>query len=147
MTFQQARMDEFLAEYHRKRARASELHRKLGEISVSSTASRNVVKVTVNGQSQVTGIEFPTAAYKRMPAAELVKSIMDTIGAASVQATAAVSALMTPELPPGLNFVEMLRGKTDIATILPAETAIPEEVRDYIGYEPGEFSEEEKRDV
>jgi len=139
MSFYQQRAEELLAQYHEKRARAGELRRKLGGISASATAPRNVVKVSVNGQGQVSAIEFPTSAYKRTPPAELAKILIDTIQEAAGKAIVAVRELMTPELPVGLNFIDMLQGKANEPAVL-AEPQLPDEVREYIGYQPGELS-------
>ena len=135
-----ANVEELLAGYREKIAKQGELRRRLAEISGTATASRNVVKVTVNGQGQVRSIDFPTGAYKRTPPKDLAKSIMETIEQAREQATEAVRELMTPELPAGLNFIEMLQGKADAPAILPKLPPIPEQVREYIGYKPGELS-------
>lgn len=134
-------VEELLAGYREKVAKQAELRRRLAEISGTATASRNVVKVTVNGQGQVRSIEFPVSTYKRTPPADLSKTIMETIEQARHQAMEAVRELMTPELPAGLNFMEMLQGKADAPGILPPkEPPIPEQVREYIGYKPGELS-------
>jgi DNA-binding protein YbaB len=136
-----AKVEDLLAGYREKVAKQAELRRKLAEISGTATASRNVVKVTVNGQGQVRSIEFPISAYKRTPPADLAKTIMETIEQARHQAMEAVRELMTPELPAGLNFMEMLEGKADAPGILPPkEPSIPDQVREYIGYKPGELS-------
>jgi DNA-binding protein YbaB len=137
MSVYQQQAEELLARYHEKRARAGELRRKLDGISANATASRNVVKVSVNGKGQVIAIEFLTSAYKRTPPAELAKILMDTIQEATGKALEAVRELMTPELPSGLNFMDMLQGKADAPAILAqAEARLPEEVRQYIGDEP-----------
>ena len=135
-----AKVDEMLAEYREKLAKQGELRRKLAQVACTATASRNLVSVSENGQGQVRSIEFPTSAYKRTPPKELAEKIMETIEQARHQAMEAVRELMTPELPAGLNFMEMLQGKADAPGIFPKEPPIPEQVREYIGYKPGELS-------
>ena len=64
---------------------------------------------------------------------------METIEQARNQATEAVRELMVPELPAGLNFMEMLSGRAGEPYISPGEPLLPEQVREYIGYKPGEM--------
>lgn len=139
MTLYQQKADELLAQYHESLAKVADLRSKLNEVSVSVAAPRNVVQVTVNGQGQVSALEFPTGAYKRTPPAELAATLLETIQEAARQATEVVRELISPEVTPGLNFMEMLRGKADAPAVFP-EPQLPDEVREYIGYKPGEFS-------
>jgi DNA-binding protein YbaB len=140
MTRYDQEIDDLLTEYRERRAKAGELRRTIEEIAVSVTAPRAAVKVTVNAQGQVAAIEFPTGGYKRMPPAELAATLMDTIGEATQKALAAVRELMTPELPAGLNFMELLQGKADLATVLPEEPSMPDAVREYVEYGRGPHS-------
>jgi hypothetical protein len=138
MTIYDRQIEELTAEYRRRRAQAGELRRKIGEISGCATAPREVVKVTVGAQGEVRAVEFPTGAYKRMAPAELAGTLMATIGEARDKALAAVGELMTPELPRGLNIVDLLQGKADLPGALPAEPAIPDAVREYVDHGRGQ---------
>jgi hypothetical protein len=141
VSYYDERVAELLEDLKAKQARAGEVRRKLDEISASAAAPRNIVKVTVNAQGQLTGIEFPVAGYKRMPPIELAKTIMDTTCQAVDKATDAVRELLTPEMPAGLNFMDMLQGKApkpDLAAIM---KTIPERVLEHIGLSPEEFSD------
>jgi len=138
MSIYDRQIEELTAEYHRRRAKAGELRRKISEISACVTAPREVVKVTVGAQGEVRAVEFPTGAYKRMAPAELAGTLMATIGEARDKALAALSDLMTPELPPGLNLVDLLQGKADLPGALPDEPAIPDAVREYVDHGRGQ---------
>ena len=133
MSIYQQRAKELVAEYEERRARAGELRRKIGEITGTATASRGTVKVTVGVQGEVTALEFPTGAYKRMAPKELAETLLATINEAREKAVESVRELMTPELPAGLNFIELLQGKADRVGPAPTEADIPDAVRDYLG--------------
>jgi DNA-binding protein YbaB len=140
VSYYDERVTELLEELKQKQARAGELRRKLDEISASATAPRNVVKVTVNAQGQLTDLEFPVAAYKRMPPVELAKTIMDASREATAKAMDAVRELMTPEMPAGLNFLETLQGKAAQPDLSAIVKTLPERVLEHIGLSPDEFS-------
>lgn len=139
MSYYDERVAELLEDLKQKQARASELRRKLDEISASATAPRNIVKVTVNAQGQLSGIEFPVAGYKRLPPVELAKTIMDTAREAADKAIDAVRELMTPEMPAGLNFIDMLQGKAPQPDLAAIVKTLPERVLEHIGLSPDEF--------
>lgn len=141
MSYYDERVAELLEELRKKQERASELRRKLDEISASATAPRNIVKVTVNAQGQLTGIEFPVAGYRRLPPVELAKAIMDTNREAADKAAEEVRVLMTPEMPAGLNFMEMLQGKAPQPDLSAIVKTLPERVLEHIGLSPEEFSD------
>jgi hypothetical protein len=83
----------------------------------------------VSARGDVTAIEFPTEAYKRMPPKELSEVLLATISEARDNALKAVQDTMAAELPKGLNFIEMLKGTADIAVAAPTEEDIPDFVR------------------
>jgi DNA-binding protein YbaB len=141
VSYYDERVTELLENLKQKQARADELRRKLEEISASAAAPRNIVKVTVNARGQVTDIEFPVAGYKRMPPIELAKTIMDATREAADKATNAVRELMTPEMPAGLNFMEMLHGKAPKPDLTAIMKTLPERVLEHIGLSPEEFSD------
>jgi DNA-binding protein YbaB len=129
--FYEHQLDELIARYQERRARAVELRRQISDISASATAPRKVVKITVGAQGEVRAVEFPTDAYRRMTPAELAAIFMTTIEQAREKAMAALSELMTPELPPGLNVLGLLQGKVDFASAMPETPAIPDVVKEY----------------
>jgi DNA-binding protein YbaB len=93
-SFQRQTTEELLAEFRKRQARARELQGKVAEVSGSATAPRRSVKVTVGAGGEVSGIEFLTDAYKRMPPAELSEVLLSTINEARTAAHTAVAELM-----------------------------------------------------
>ena len=81
-------------------------------------------------QGEISAIEFPTGAYKRMAPKELSDALTATINEAREQALAAFQELMAPEMPKGLNFQQLLTGRTDVAG--PTEADIPQVVREHL---------------
>jgi hypothetical protein len=64
-----------------------------------------------------------------MPPKELSEVLLATISEARGKALKSVQDTMAPELPKGLNFIEMLKGTADIAVATPTEGDIPDFVR------------------
>jgi DNA-binding protein YbaB len=129
MNFYEQQAEELAAAYEVQRAKTTELRRKITEITGTATAPRKSVKATVSARGDVTAIEFPTEAYKRMPPKELSEVLLATISEARDNALKAVQDTMAAELPKGLNFIEMLKGTADIAVAAPTEEDIPDFVR------------------
>jgi DNA-binding protein YbaB len=132
------RAEEAFAQYQERRAKAAELRRVITAISATAVAPREVVKVTVSGKGDVTAIEFPTSAYKRMAPTELATVLLATIREARAKALYAAAEVMMPELPKGLNFIDLIEGKADLEAAAPDEADIPDAVRDFLekGYGP-----------
>src|SRR5258707_14622474 len=110
-------LDQLLEEYRKRRAEASERQRKIQEISATAAAPRQAVKVTVGAQGEITGLEFPTSAYKRMAPNELAEAILGAAREAKAKALDAYKELMTPIMPAGLNFLDLIQGKADFAKV------------------------------
>ena len=125
-------IEELMTRYRDRRARAGELQRQIAEITGNAVAQRQTVKVTVNVQGEITALEFPTGAYKRMTPVELAETITATAREAKAKALENLKTLMLPELPNGLNFMDLIQGKADLATALPEEPPMLDEVREYI---------------
>jgi DNA-binding protein YbaB len=132
MVIHQQQAEELFAVYRQRQAEAAELRRKLAASTATAVAPRGVVKVTVAANGDVTSIDFPTSAYKRMAPAELARVLVSTIGDARAKALTAAAEVLTPELPKGLNFAEMAQGKAYLSAAAPSEEDIPDAVRKYL---------------
>jgi DNA-binding protein YbaB len=129
MNVYEQQVEELTAAYEAQRAKTMELRRKITETTGSATAPRKSIKVTVSARGDVTAIEFPTEAYKRMPPKELSEVLLATIGKAKSAALKSVKDTMAAELPKGLNYIEMLKGNADAAVTAPTEADMPDFVR------------------
>jgi DNA-binding protein YbaB len=127
-----ADLEELMAQYRERRARAGELQREIAAITGTATAQRQTVKATVNVQGEITALEFPTGAYKRMTPVELAEAITSTVAAAKAKALESMKSVLLPEMPGGLNFMDLIQGKADVVAALPAEPPMLDEVRRYI---------------
>ncbi|MFE4019623.1 YbaB/EbfC family nucleoid-associated protein [Streptomyces sp. NPDC059101] len=126
------RIEELLEEYRRQRQEAGELQQRLREISATGTAPRQTVKVTVGAQGELTGVEFPTGAYRRMAPAELTEAILDAARSARKEALIQAGELMASRLPAEIPAVEFLQGTADLTALLPEQPSMPEAVRTYV---------------
>ncbi|MCE7001558.1 YbaB/EbfC family nucleoid-associated protein [Kibdelosporangium philippinense] len=76
------------------------VRRRVAEISVSVTAPRKVVTITVGQHGQITDLQFPTSAYLGLSPADLATTVMRTLRQAQAQARERVATLMAPVVPP-----------------------------------------------
>lgn len=129
MNVYEQQVEELTAAYEAQRAKTTELRRRITETTGTATAPRKSIKVTVSARGDVTAIEFPTEAYKRMPPKELSEALLATIGKAKSAALKSVKDTMAAELPKGLDYIEMLKGNADAAVAAPTEADMPDFVR------------------
>jgi DNA-binding protein YbaB len=125
-------IEELLAEYRDAREQAVETRRRINEVQATATAPRQVVKITVGAQGQVTALEFPTGAYRNLPPKELSKVIMATLEQARAQALSAVSEVTLGRMLGGVSPADLLQGRVDPRSLLPEELELPEAVRAYV---------------
>ena len=96
-----AEIEELLAKYRERRSKAGELQRQITAVTGTATAQRQTVKITVNVQGEITALEFPTGAYKRMAPAELAEVITSTQQAAKAKALESMQSMLLPEIRTG----------------------------------------------
>ncbi|MFK4104975.1 YbaB/EbfC family nucleoid-associated protein [Streptomyces sp. NPDC019531] len=134
-------IEELLGAYRRERAQVGELQRRMREVKASATAPRQALKVTVNSQGEVTELEFPTGAYKRMAPVELSQMLITTIQKARSTAMADVAEVLSGHLPAGMSASDLLQGKADLGGLLPETPPMADEVHEYVtGGRPGRGS-------
>jgi DNA-binding protein YbaB len=125
-------IEELMAQYRERRARAGALQREVSGITGTAVAPRQSVKVTANAQGEITALEFPTGGYKRMTPNELAEVITATAREAKARALDGLKAVLLPQLPAGLNFMDLIQGKADLATVFPDEPPMLDAVRQYV---------------
>ncbi|MFF8883753.1 YbaB/EbfC family nucleoid-associated protein [Streptomyces flaveolus] len=125
-------IEELRATYQTQLAQIGELQRRMREVSGTATAKAQAMKVTVGPQGEVTAVEFPTGAYRRMTPKELADLVTSTIQDARAKANAALAEVMAPHLPTGMDADRLLRGTADVGELLSQEPAMPDAVREYV---------------
>lgn len=125
-------IEQLTEEYEKARARSGELRQQVRDLTASVTAPRETVKVTVGAQGEVRSIEFPTGAYKRMAPAELSTALMDALNEAKDKAQAMLSELLAPNMPAGMNFLDVIQGKAGMPALDGDGPGMPGFVRDYL---------------
>ncbi|HUQ54865.1 YbaB/EbfC family nucleoid-associated protein [Lentzea sp.] len=106
-------------EFRRKREDLRDVQAKMAGISVSVTAPRRVVEVTVGRNGDVTDVSFPSGAYKSMVPSELAKVVLETVRNAQEKAREELAQLMEPMMPAGFAVRDLLAGKADLDAMLP----------------------------
>jgi DNA-binding protein YbaB len=115
-------IEELMAEYRRRREEADTTRRRINESAGTATAPRKAVKVTVTARGEVTDIEFPTAAFRRMAPKELADILKATIAEARQKALAEVDQQVTfGRLLKGLQPSALLTGNVQLADLFPPE--------------------------
>ncbi|MER7914136.1 YbaB/EbfC family nucleoid-associated protein [Streptomyces sp. NPDC096068] len=125
-------IEDLLRDYQEQRRQLGELQRRTDEVTVTVTAPRQVVKVTVGPQGRLLALEFPSTAYRRLAPAELAQILTATIQQAGDRAIAEVAGLLSGLLPPGLDAEEILHGRADLTAFLPEDPHVPTTVRAYV---------------
>ena len=124
--------EELDQQYQAAVAKAAELRRKIGEISATATAPRQVVRVTVGAQGEVRAVEFPAGAYRRMAPAELAAAVMAAVGEARRKAEGVYRELVEAEMPAGVEVAGVLGGGAGWPASRPAGVLMPDAVREYV---------------
>lgn len=133
-------IDELLADYRKKREEANQMRRRINETTATATAPRRVVKVTVSARGEVTEIDFPTGAFRRLTPKELGSILTATIADARAQALAALDEMAFGVLPMGASASALLMGTAEFGgDLLPPEPEPVDAVADYLkqGGRPG----------
>ncbi|MFJ9409139.1 YbaB/EbfC family nucleoid-associated protein [Streptomyces sp. NPDC101393] len=125
-------IEDLLAEYRDAREKTVETHQQISEIQGTAVAPRQVVKVSVGGQGQVTALDFPTGAYRNMAPKDLSRVILATLEEARGKALAQAMEVGMGGLPEGMTPADMLSGNFDPRDLLPKDMKLPEAVREYI---------------
>ncbi|MCD0484101.1 YbaB/EbfC family nucleoid-associated protein [Streptacidiphilus sp. ASG 303] len=125
-------VEELLAQYRTEREQALENRRRINETTATVAAPRQTVKVTVNAQGDVSAIEFPTGAYRRMAPKELAEALLGAIKQARAKAIEEVHQMLSDRLPAGVSIPDLLRGQVDSSALLPETPGMPDRVREYL---------------
>ncbi|MQS16216.1 YbaB/EbfC family nucleoid-associated protein [Streptomyces kaniharaensis] len=125
-------IEDLLALYARQREEAAETRRRIAATTATATDPRQAVKVTVGAQGELTAVEFPTGAYRRMAPKELADLLVTTAARAREEALEMVAGVVSDGLPPGVTVGDLLQGRVDPAALLPEDPALADAVREYV---------------
>ncbi|MFF4490843.1 YbaB/EbfC family nucleoid-associated protein [Streptomyces sp. NPDC001544] len=127
-------IEELLADYRKQRDQAFESRQQINAVTATAMAPRQVVRVTVGAQGQITELDFPTGAYRNMAPKDLARVIQATVDKARAQALKKVTETVTAAMPGGIPLADLLEGKFDPRAFLPEELPMPEAVKDYVDH-------------
>ena len=135
MSGAQHAVDELVDEYRRMREDARDLQRRLTQLGATATSQRQTVVVHVGPQGELTGLEFPSGAHKRLPPKELADLIVATAADARRQVMAQAAELLTTSMPDvmsGLDVSALLSGQAEVADAMPDGGRVAGPAADYI---------------
>ena len=127
-------IDDLMALYRKQREEAAETRRRINEVTGTGVAPRQSVKISVSANGDITAIDFPTGAYRRMPPKELSEALMTAFAQAREKALEQVAELTSLGLPPGVGVGDLLQGKADPTVLLSEDPTMPDSVRHYIDH-------------
>ncbi|MEU8718505.1 YbaB/EbfC family nucleoid-associated protein [Streptomyces sp. NPDC048663] len=127
-------IEELLAGYGRQRDQAFESRQQINAVTATVTAPRQVVRVTVGAQGQITDLDFPTGAYRNMAPKDLARVVRATVDKARAEALKKVTEVVTSVMPGGIPLADLLEGKFDPRVFLPEELPMPDVVREYVDH-------------
>ena len=125
-------MESMLERYRAAKTKAADIQQKLSAVTGTATAQRQTVKVTVNMHGEITALEFPTGAYKRMTPIELAEAITSTVASAKAKAVEAMREALEPETADRPNLMSLLQGELDVAASMPDEMPMPDAISEYL---------------
>ncbi|QFZ18585.1 YbaB/EbfC family nucleoid-associated protein [Saccharothrix syringae] len=129
-------LSRLMAEYRETQRAMVEAQQRLRSLSVTETAPRRVVSVTVGHGGRVEDIKFPTAAYKRMPPTELASALLDAIAAAQRRAVDEAAEVMAPHMPAGVDARALLSGDVEASSFEVPQSGVSDILRDLMS-DPG----------
>ena len=91
-------MQESLAQLQEVHDQITEVRESLTEVTVTRTSPDRSVSVTIGSMGEVRRVEFPNSAYRFMSAADLGRTIAETVNKARTEATEQVMETMAPFL-------------------------------------------------
>jgi hypothetical protein len=130
------RIESLFEAYRKQRDGLGAMTRRMNEIRATATSPRREVEITVGHNGTVTGLRFPSGAYRRMPAKALAETILATIASAKRMAHDQTAEILAPLLPPGLNARDLLSGKLDPGVLVPEQPNLTNHLREQLGLGP-----------
>ncbi|GID32213.1 YbaB/EbfC family nucleoid-associated protein [Paractinoplanes brasiliensis] len=131
-----ARVEGLFAEFERQRSNLNDAQEKMREVSETATSPRREVAVTVGQNGVLTGVQFPTSAFRRMTPGELSTVLMTTYAEAKDKALTRSAQILQPLMPEGADAATLMRGATAADTYMPDPASLPAELRDMFGITP-----------
>lgn len=127
-------ISELLAQYRKQRDEAAETRQRINAVTATVTSPRRAVKVTVSARGEVTEIDFPTSAFRRMTPKELGDLLESAIAEARAKALEEVDTMNFGRLPGGISASEMIMGRGDVTKLISAEPHTHELVSEYLAH-------------
>ena len=135
MSDYEAEVEYLMGRYRQKLADLARLQRGVADSSGTAASPRQSVRVTVNGQGEITVLEFPTGAHRWMSAAELSEEILSAARDAKAKAREPLEELLELDLLESLRLQALVQDQVDTAEPGPAEESGRGE--DASGHGPG----------
>ncbi|GIH18848.1 YbaB/EbfC family nucleoid-associated protein [Rugosimonospora africana] len=114
-----ARMEQLLGDYEQLRRNMSAARERMRAMSGRAATTDGTVKVQVDSNARLTGLEIDPKAYRRFSPSQLAEEIRRLYGEATRDVTSRVGDVMAPFLPDGISYDKLLTGEADVSTWSP----------------------------
>jgi DNA-binding protein YbaB len=122
-----ALLEGLMKDYSERAEQLMEMRQKLDEAVATASRGDGMVTVVVGPRGQVRDIRFDPKVYRKLTPSELSESIMKLIAEATADVTRQMQEIMTPFIPEGLSYDQVLGEEGDFTKLLPA----PPRIKDF----------------
>jgi DNA-binding protein YbaB len=115
MSGYEAEVADLMGRYRQKLADLLGLQRRVAESSATVASAGRNVRVTVNGQGEITALEFSAGAHRWLSAAELSEEILSAARDAKAKAREPLDELLKLDFLNGSGILELVQHQVDAA--------------------------------
>jgi DNA-binding protein YbaB len=115
-----ARLEELLGDYEQLRRGVQAAQERLRTMRGTAATTDGTIKVTVDFRCRLSALELDPRAYRRYPPSQLAAEIMRLAGVACEQVTGDMAEVMSPFLPAGVSYADLMSGAADPSTVTPS---------------------------
>jgi DNA-binding protein YbaB len=114
-----ARLEELLGDYEQLRRGVAAARERMRTMRGTAASTDRTIAVTVDSRGRLTGLELDPRAYRRFSPSQLAAEIMRLATQACDQVTGEMTEVMSPFLPDGISYADLLSGAADPSAVTP----------------------------
>jgi DNA-binding protein YbaB len=114
-----ARLDELLGDYDELRKGLARAQDKMRTMRATAASTDHTVAVTVDSRGWLAELRIEPRAYRRFSPSQLAGEIQRLAAEACATVTGDMAEVMTPFLPGGISYQDVISGDADPASVTP----------------------------
>ena len=115
-----ARLEELLGDYEHLRRGVMAAQERMRTMRGTAATTDGTIKVTVDFRGRLSGLEIDPRAYRRYSPSQLATEIIRLTGVACDQVTGDMAEVMSPFLPAGVSYADLMSGTADTSAVTPS---------------------------